>query len=58
MVTQIKENFQPTRPLVAALIDVTRRVVEHSEHGDEAVGLAVGTGDVGTLKRNKKTLKL
>mmetsp|Transcript_5519 Transcript_5519/g.9404 ORF Transcript_5519/g.9404 Transcript_5519/m.9404 type:complete len:237 (-) Transcript_5519:794-1504(-) len=36
-------------PLAASLIAVAGRVVEDSEHGDEAVGLAVGASDVTIL---------
>lgn len=33
--------------LASALVDVAGRVIEHAEHGDDAVGRAVGAPDVG-----------
>ena len=48
-VPRFEVNGDGTLALAAALVDVAGGVVEDAEHGDNAVGGAVGALDVGTL---------
>ena len=54
-------NSKGTRSLVAAcdvkeetqtLINITGRVVEDAEHGNDAIGITIGSSDIGTKRAN------
>ena len=45
-VPRLDVDGERARTLVAALVDVTGGSIVRPEHGDDTVGVAVGTGDV------------
>ena len=51
-VPRLKVDGESTRTLVATLVNIASGVVEDPEHGNDTVGRAVGTGDIGARGAN------